>query len=304
MICYIGLGANLGNRVETLRAALEDIKKIRSTHLLRVSAFYETAPWGVTNQPNFINAAAKISTTLEPTDLLDELQRIEASHGRVRTEHWGARTLDLDILKIDGLQINSSRLTVPHQFLSERDFAIVPLNEIATTTLKTNGQPITKTTGSPADFKLKFVASVDKNSGLGFRGQLLFKDPADLKNFRALTTGHTVIYGRNTLATLPNAAPLAGRRNIIFTRTTTQIAGATTVHSVNELWRALNTTTKNFVIGGAQIFAELMPYAAEIFLTTFDSTKTADAFFPNIPDDFAETSATALGAATVRHFAR
>lgn len=286
MIAYIGLGGNLGERAENLRAAIERIKKIRGVELLRISSFYETAPWGVTNQPAYLNAAVKISAEPEPLELLDELQRIELELGRVRLEHWGARTVDLDILLIDGLEINSPRLTVPHKFLYERDFALVPLMEISPLKFRLHGDEVKKVSGSPADFKLKLVACVDRNSGIGSGGELLFKIPADMKNFRALTLNQTVIYGRKTLATFPNGRPLDLRRNIIFSRTAGEIAGAEIVRSVEELWRVLNVAEENFVIGGGEIFSELMPYAAEIFLTVVDAEAEADTFFPRISSEF------------------
>ncbi len=287
MICYIGLGGNLGARIENLRAALECIKKIRGVELLRFSSFYETAAWGVTNQPDFINAAVKISAELEPLKLLDELQRIELALGRVRLERWGARTIDLDILLIEGLEINSPRLIVPHKFLFERDFALVPLSEIfPALEFKLHGDAIKKITGSPSDFKLKLVASVDRNLGLGFEDNLLFKIPADMKNFRALTLNNTVIYGRKTLATFPDSKPLESRRNIIFSRTAGEIAGAEIVRGVEDLWRALKIGEKNFVIGGGEIFSELIGYAAEIFLTVVDAEFAADTFFPRISGEF------------------
>lgn len=281
MICYLGLGANLGERKKNLYAAIEQIKKIRGVEVLRVSSFYETAAWGVTNQPNFINAAVKISAELEPLNLLDELQKIEINLGRVRKEHWGARTIDIDILLIDGLKINCERLTVPHKFLYERDFALIPLSEIFPA-LKFNlhGDKVKKITGSPADFKLKTVACVDKNFGLGYKNNLLFKIPEDLKNFRALTLNNVVIYGRKTLATLPNCQPLPSRRNIILSRTLEKIQNAEIVSSIENLWEVLRVEDKNFVIGGAEIFAELLPYTAEIFLTVVDAEKPADTFFP------------------------
>lgn len=285
MICYLGLGANLGKRKKNLYAAIEQIKKIRGVEVLRVSSFYETAAWGVTNQPNFINAAVKISAELEPLNLLDELQKIEINLGRVRKEHWGARTIDIDILLIDGLKINCERLTVPHKFLYERDFALIPLSEIFPA-LKFNlhGDKVKKITGSPADFKLKTVACVDKNFGLGYKNNLLFKIPEDLKNFRALTLNNVVIYGRKTLATLPNCQPLPSRRNIILSRTLEKIQNAEIVSSIENLWEVLRVEDKNFVIGGAEIFAELLPYTAEIFLTVVDAEKPADTFFPKFEE--------------------
>ena len=255
MICYLGLGANLGVREKTLRRAIEGIKKIPAVKLLRVSSFYETEPWGVENQPNFINAAIKISTELEPPILLDELQRIELELGRIRREHWGARTIDIDILFIEGQKIFSERLTVPHKFLFDRDFALVPLKEIFPTfACKFHGDKIIRVAGSPTDFKFKLVACADKNFGLGYKNNLLFKIPADLKNFRALTLNHTIIFGRKTLETFPNRQPLEGRRNIVFSRTLKNLTGAEIVGSVEELFDKISPAEKNFVIGGAQIF--------------------------------------------------
>ena len=286
MICYLGLGANLGERSKNIRAAIEQIKKIRGVEVLRVSSFYETAAWGVTNQPNFINAAVKISAELEPLQLLEELQKIEIDLGRVRKEHWGARTIDIDILLIDDLKINSERLTVPHKFLYERDFVLIPLSEILPALkFELHGDEVKKIAGSPIDFNLKMVACVDRNFGLGFKNQLLFKIPEDLKNFRALTLNNVVIYGRKTLATLPNCQPLPSRRNIILSKKLDKIPNAEIVSSLENLWQILNVDDKNFVIGGAEIFSELLPYAAEIFLTVVDTEKPADCFFPNF-DEF------------------
>ena len=286
MICYLGLGANLGACEKTLRRAIELIKKIPAVKLLRVSSFYETEAWGVTNQPNFINAAIKISTELEPLALLDELQRIELALGRVRRERWGARTIDIDILFIEGREISSERLTVPHKFLFDRDFALVPLKEIfPSLSCNLRGDKVNSVAGSPIDFKFKLVACVDKNFGLGYKNRLLFKIPADLKNFRELTFNHTIIFGRNTLATFPNQQPLDNRRNIILSRSQKSLAGAEVVGSVEELFDVLDAAEENFVIGGAQFFNELIPYAAEIFLTVVNAETQADVYFPAV-DEF------------------
>ena len=128
------------------------------------------------------------------------------------------------------------------------------------------------------------VACVDKNFGICYKNNLLFKIPEDLKNFRALTLNNTVIYGRKTLATFPNSKPLSSRRNIIFSRTIKNIPNAEIARDIENLWQILNVDDKNFVIGGAEIFSELLPYAAEIFLTAVDDEKTADKFFPQFTE--------------------
>lgn len=302
MIYYLGLGANLGERTKTLRRAIECIKKIPAVKLLRVSSFYETEPWGVVDQPNYINAAVKISTELEPLDLLDELQGIERELGRIRHEHWGARTIDIDILY--GAEISSERLTIPHKFLFDRDFALVPLKEIfPALDCKLHDDKIIRVAGSPADFNFKLVACVDKNFGLGKNGKLLFHIPADLKIFRALTLNHTIIFGRKTLETFPNQQPLGSRRNIILSRTFEKISGVEVVGSVEELFDKLDAAEENFVIGGAEVFSELIPYAAEIFLTVVDIATAADVFFPSV-DDFISDAAQIFDGFEFRRYTR
>ena len=296
MIAYLGLGANLGDREKTLRAAIERIKKISGVELLRVSSFYETAAWGVTNQPDFINAAVKIKTTLEPIELLNAVQKIENELGRVRREHWAARTIDIDILLIDDLKINLPRLIVPHPYISARDFVKIPLAEISPYKFNLRGDRVEKILGSPTDFELKLIACVDKNFGLGYEGKLLFRIAEDMKNFRALTLNNTVIYGRRTLATLPNCKPLDSRRNIIFSRSVKNISGAEIVHGVEDLWDALSVGNNyalrltpyalNFVLGGGEIYTELLPYAMEIYLTVVDAEKISDVKFPPFADEF------------------
>ena len=335
MICYLGLGANLGAREKTLRRAIELIKKIpagnvtlhpadalnfsiiptcsprsnfsknsSAVKLLRVSSFYETEAWGVVNQPNFINAAIKISTELEPLALLDELQRIELELGRIRREHWGARTIDLDILFIEGREISCERLTVPHKFLFDRDFALVPLKEIfPSLECRLHGDKVSICAGSPKDFKFKLIACVDKNFGLGYKNRLLFKIPADLKNFRELTLNHTIIFGRKTLATFPNQEPLDGRRNIVLSRSLKNLSGAEVVGSVEELFDVLDAAEENFVIGGAEVFNELIPYAEEIFLTVVDAEAQADVFFPNV-DEFTLQAAQIVDGCEFRRYTR
>jgi 2-amino-4-hydroxy-6-hydroxymethyldihydropteridine diphosphokinase len=123
------MGSNLGQRQAILERAVSACAKLGQ--LLAVSALYETAPAGGPPQPDFLNAALRIRTHLTADGLLGELQRIELALGRRRTEHWGPRTLDLDILWIRSFATATSRLTVPHPRLWSRPFALVPLVEVA-----------------------------------------------------------------------------------------------------------------------------------------------------------------------------
>jgi 2-amino-4-hydroxy-6-hydroxymethyldihydropteridine diphosphokinase len=126
----IGLGANLGDPVAQLRAAIAAIGRLPGTRVLAASSFYRTAPVGYAAQPDFVNAAVSIETTLEPRALLDGLKSIELAAGRARTFKDAPRTLDLDILLFDDRACHEPGLTIPHPRMHERAFALAPLVEI------------------------------------------------------------------------------------------------------------------------------------------------------------------------------
>ena len=128
---YLSLGANLGNREETLREAVRRIGAAESVELTAVSSVYETEPWGKLDQPRFLNLAVAVETTLSPEAFLALAQKIEKELGRVRHERWGARTIDIDVLCFEGVERNTPELTLPHPYMTERAFVLVPLAEIA-----------------------------------------------------------------------------------------------------------------------------------------------------------------------------
>ena len=141
----IGLGSNLGDRETTLRKSWEKITQLDYIKEIAISKLYETQPvGGPPGQPMFLNAVGRIQTDFySPQALLTLLQGIENDFGRVRTERWAARTLDLDILLFGNLVIFSSELSIPHPRLAERRFALEPALEIAAEMiLPTNGRTI------------------------------------------------------------------------------------------------------------------------------------------------------------------
>lgn len=133
MTAWIGMGANVGDRLGSFRAALAELESLDSTEVVRVSSVYDTAPWGVTDQERFLNAVVEIRTELSAGELLSELLRIEGRCGRVRYERWGPRTLDLDILLYGDEIIVTDELTVPHPRLAQRAFVLMPLAELEPT---------------------------------------------------------------------------------------------------------------------------------------------------------------------------
>jgi len=119
---YVALGSNLGDRAVHLRRAREALASLPETNLLRESAIEETAPLGGMQQPAYLNQMVLLETGLEPRALLQACQAIEQQEGRARTEHWGPRTLDLDIVEFGSRRVTDSDLIIPHPELSNRDF--------------------------------------------------------------------------------------------------------------------------------------------------------------------------------------
>jgi 2-amino-4-hydroxy-6-hydroxymethyldihydropteridine diphosphokinase len=126
---YVALGANLGDRIGTLTAALEALGRLGTVEA--VSPMYETDPAGYVDQPAFLNAVARLKTVLPPRRLLEALHEIESAFGRTRTFRNAPRTLDLDLLLYDDLVIDEPELVLPHPRLHERAFVLVPLAQIA-----------------------------------------------------------------------------------------------------------------------------------------------------------------------------
>ena len=127
---YIGIGSNLGNRHENCLRAIELLQR-KQVIATKLSSLYETEPWGMKDQPRFINMAIQIETSLEPSELLTVLKEIEKEIGREKSSKWEPRTIDLDILLFDDIILNEDNLTIPHPLMHERDFVLRPLCEIA-----------------------------------------------------------------------------------------------------------------------------------------------------------------------------
>lgn len=128
---YVGLGSNLEDPAKQVETALEELDRLPRTRLVRRSTLHRTAPVGYRDQPDFINAVAELETDLPAERLLEELQALEARHGRVRSFPNAPRTLDLDLLLFGDLVIRTERLTLPHPRMRERAFVLEPLREIA-----------------------------------------------------------------------------------------------------------------------------------------------------------------------------
>ena len=127
---YVALGSNLGDKDANLRRALELVQQ-RGVEVVKTSSFICTEPYGVTDQPQFLNGVCEVRTSLEPLELLHTLLDIEQEMGRVRLRHWGERNIDLDLLLYEDVVMNTPELKLPHPDMQNRDFVLLPLDEIA-----------------------------------------------------------------------------------------------------------------------------------------------------------------------------
>lgn len=132
MRAYVALGSNLGDSKQHLLDAMEALAVLPHTQVMARSRIYRTPPWGVVDQPDFLNAVVALETPLEPHELLDALLAIERAAGRQRNgERWGPRTLDLDLLYVADRVVNDERLSLPHPHIADRAFVLLPLYDVA-----------------------------------------------------------------------------------------------------------------------------------------------------------------------------
>ncbi|MCK5051249.1 MAG: 2-amino-4-hydroxy-6-hydroxymethyldihydropteridine diphosphokinase [Candidatus Cloacimonetes bacterium] len=130
MYCYLGLGSNLGDKLKFITKAIDQISKLKNVRITRTSSMIVTAPYGKTDQPDFINCVIELDTDLLPEELLKKCLYIENQLGRIRKEKWGPRTIDIDMLFYEGEIINTELLVLPHPQLHKREFVLTSLNEL------------------------------------------------------------------------------------------------------------------------------------------------------------------------------
>ncbi len=175
-VVYIGLGSNIGQPYLQIKNALVALSELSGTAVLKDSGYFSSKPMGPEDQPNYVNAVAEIETTLTAQELLKKCQLIEQQQGRIKTRHWGERTIDLDILLYSDKQINTQDLTVPHIGICQRDFVYMPLLKL-NPSIKIPGQGLLSSLVSAkvdndntfynqvemsADYACQFLGNIDR----------------------------------------------------------------------------------------------------------------------------------------------
>ncbi len=157
-IAYVGLGSNLGEPIQQITQAISALKTLPQCHVIAVSSLYRSAPLNHMAQPDYINAVAQLDTTLTPLNLLRALQQLETQQGRERHYHFAPRTLDLDLLLFDQEQFNGEILTLPHPGLTQREFVVFPLLEIAPDLVLPDGRALQGFARALADKPLQRIS--------------------------------------------------------------------------------------------------------------------------------------------------
>ncbi|WP_372965312.1 2-amino-4-hydroxy-6-hydroxymethyldihydropteridine diphosphokinase [Marinobacter sp.] len=162
VLAYVGLGSNLQDPAAQLARAVMELARLPQTMLQAQSPFYASRPVGPQDQPDFVNGAVELSTSLPPLELLDHLQAIEQAHGRERLRHWGPRTLDLDLLLYGNKTLDNERLKVPHAELANRDFALQPLLDLNPELTLPDGRRIDQLRAQCPDNRLRLLLPLAK----------------------------------------------------------------------------------------------------------------------------------------------
>lgn len=138
----LGLGSNMGEREQNLQQALQLLEADGKVKIAKLSSIYETAPFGVTEQADFLNMVVRVETSLAPSELLAKCLEVEQVMGRIRTRRWGPRVIDIDLLIYDDVKMTSETLTLPHPGMINRAFVLIPLRDVAPSLPLKNGQVV------------------------------------------------------------------------------------------------------------------------------------------------------------------
>ena len=294
---FIGLGSNLGNRIQHIRSALRLLEQGGAIIVRQISPAYENRAIGMPGAADFINVVAELATELNPLDLLHRCLAVESQLGRIRSDAWIPRTIDLDILIYDDFVQQTEVLTVPHPRICERDFVLVPLADIAGERLL-SGKRISQHLKQLATIELRLypesvldsqclrmIAAVSTNLVIGKDGQLPWSIAEDWALFMAKTRGGCLIMGRKSFLEMVKEPDWHLQRDYVVITRQPQAVSAYSVMTAPDppsaLVCAVKTGAPIWVCGGERIYEAYLSLADELHLSCIHAEVGGDTYFPD-----------------------
>lgn len=306
---FIGLGSNLGDRMQNIRSALRLLEAGGAVIVRQVSPAYENRAIGMGEAADFINVVAELATELSPMQLLHRCLAIESQLGRVRSDAWIPRIIDLDVLIYDDHVQQTEALTVPHPRICERDFVLVPLADIAgdrclharpisvhlqqlaTIELRLYKEPVLES------LRLRMIAAVSTNRVIGKDGELPWAIAEDWALFLAKTRRGCLIMGRKSFLEMVKEPDWREQRVYVVITSQPQALEAYSVVTAPDpqsaLDRAVETGAPIWVCGGERIYEAYLPLADELHLSCIRAELEGDTYFPDWSDQFPRETASA-----------
>lgn len=306
---YLALGSNLGDRMQHLRDALRMLELQGDLIVLQVSPAYENRAIGMGEAEPFLNAVAEVSTSLSAEALLARGLGVEDRLGRVRSGVWAPRTMDIDLLLYGKTATDTQWLQLPHPRITERDFVLCPLQQIAPQ-LELKGRALSEWVAQLPEVELhqleeriwaepqvRLIAAVAENRVIGREGELPWSIPEDWSLFLRKTRDGTLLMGRKSFQEMVKEPGWAEQRDyIVITSQPALLADyavrtAATVVEAIELAR--QAARPIWVCGGEAVYADALPLADQLHLTQVQQVVEGDTFFPEWGHVFAHEIASA-----------
>lgn len=294
-LTYIALGTNLGDRLENLREAIVHLESKNVGIITRSSRIYENQAIGIKEGNDFYNVVIQVYTELAPELLLKQCQQIESEMGREKSDVWINRIIDIDLLFIDGVDLSTDQLTLPHPGITARDFVLVPLCELDSN-LKIKGQTVQEHLSEMGSIvgvcletilypktQINQIVAVSENGVIGADGKLPWSIAMDWLIFLKKTKKGVLIMGRVSFLEMIKEPNWDRDREYIVLSSSKQVienTAVTYVHSVDEAMHRAKLTGKTiWICGGATIYEATFNETETLYLTRINQVFKGDTFF-------------------------
>lgn len=299
---YLALGSNLGDRLANLRRALRLLEQKEDVLVLQAGRIYENRAIGMGEADPFYNTVVEVKTALDPQALLARCLEVEDVLGRVRTGVWVPRTLDLDVLLYDSLQIETPVLTLPHPSMLERDFVMLPLADVAPDKMLEGSSAAARAKTLSSDElscleeriwtepQVRLIAAVAENGVIGKDGQLPWSIPEDWELFLKKTKGGTLVMGRKSFLEMVKEPTWEERRRYCVVTSQPEKVSDYAVPTAGSLQEALTLAKGSsrpiWICGGSAIYEEALGCSDQLHLTRVNGVIPGDTYFPEWTSTF------------------